>query len=115
MYRVRRHDFESGALPKPFNRNLGALDGLDFAGTARVDTEIKNNNGVVVTPFWTDTSYLLTYDRDLKLTGPADIAISKRGDGSYLLVIPELSATSPNNGKNPVSVVRLPSDFDKFD
>jgi hypothetical protein len=35
-------------------------------------------------------------------------------DGSYLLVIPELSATSPNNHDNPVTVIRLPANFDRF-
>jgi hypothetical protein len=35
-------------------------------------------------------------------------------DGSFLLVIPELSATSPNNGDNPVTVVKLPAGFDRF-
>jgi len=115
MYRVRRPDFESGTLPKPFNRDLGALDGLDFAGTARLDTEIKNSNNIVVTPFWSDRSYALTYDRELKLNGPADIAVHKMDDGSYLVVIPQLAATSPNTGQDPVAVIRLPADFDKFE
>ena len=44
---------------------------------------------------------------------PADIAVRKQSDGSYLLVIPELSATSPNNKDNAVTVVRLPKGFDK--
>jgi hypothetical protein len=35
-------------------------------------------------------------------------------DGSYLVVIPELSANSPNNTDNPVTVVRLPAGFDRF-
>jgi hypothetical protein len=115
MYRVRRSDFESGTLPKPFNRNLGALDGLDYAGTARLDTEIKNSNNIVVTPFWSDKSYALTYDKQLKLNGPADIAVHKMDDGSYLVVIPQLSATSRNSREDPVAVIRLPADFDKFD
>jgi len=114
MYHLRQQDFESGTLPRPFQRDLGALDGLDFAGTARVDTEIKNSNSVIVTPFWTNHSYQLTFDRALELAGPADIAIHKMSDGSYLLVIPELSATSPNNMDNPVVVVRLPQNFDQF-
>jgi hypothetical protein len=114
MYRLRRSDFESGTLPKPFNRGLGALDGLDFAGSARVDTEIKNSNNLIVTPFWSDTSYALTYDKPLKLNGPADIAIHKMEDGSYLVVIPQLCATSPNNNDNPIAVIRLPADFDRF-
>jgi len=114
MYRLSISDFQSGNLPKPFNHGLGALDGCVFAGSARLDTEIKNTNNVVVTPFWSDTSFQLMYDREIKLNGPADIAVNKRSDGSYLLVIPELSALSPNNGDNPVTVVKLPADFDRF-
>ncbi len=114
MYRLHRSDFEKGRLPPPFNHGLGALDGLDFAGTARLDTEIKNTSSVIVTPFWTDRSYRLTDDQDIKLAGPADIAVRKQTDGSYLLVIPELSPTSPNNDDNPVTVVRLPAGFDRF-
>jgi hypothetical protein len=114
MYRVNISDFQSGNLPTPFNKGLCALDGCVFAGTARLDTEIKNTNSVVVTPFWSNTSYQLTYDRDIKLNGPADIAVSKMSDGSFLLVIPELSATSPNNNDNPVTVVKLPAGFDRF-
>jgi len=114
MYRVRMQEIQSGKLPRPFNHDLGALDGCDFVGTARLDTEIKNTGSVVVTPFWTDTSYMLTYDHPLKLTGPADIAVRKMSDGTYLLVIPQLSATSPNKVDNPVTVVQLPADFDRF-
>ena len=54
---------------------------------------------------------MLTYDQEIKLAGPADIAVRKMSDGSYLLVIPELSATSPNNKDNPVTVIKLPADF----
>lgn len=113
MYRLTKEDFNAGRLPAPFARGLGALDGLDFAGTARLDTEIKNTNSVVVTPPF-GVPMTLTYDSDIKLAGPADIAIRKQGDGSYLMVIPELSATSPNNHDNPVTVIRLPANFDKF-
>lgn len=111
MYRITREAFTSGKLPAPFAHGLGALDGLDFAGGKRLDTEIKNGNSVTVTPKPGGPVYVLTYDQDLKLAGPADIAVRKMADGSYLLVIPELSATSPNNKDNPVTVVRLPADF----
>jgi hypothetical protein len=111
MYKLKKADFIAGKLPEPFNRGLGALDGLDFAGKNRLDTEIKNTNSVVVTPLSGSTSYMLTYDQDVKLAGPADIAVRKLRDGSYLLVIPELSATSPNNKDNPVTVIKLPADF----
>src|SRR4029453_2695545 len=50
MYRLTKEDFMSGHFPAPFAQGLGALDGLDFAGSVRLDTEIKNTNSVVVTP-----------------------------------------------------------------
>jgi hypothetical protein len=43
--------------------------------------------------------------------GPAGIAVCKMSDRSYLLVIPELSATSPNNHD---TVISLPANFDRF-
>jgi hypothetical protein len=113
MYRLTKEDFAAGRLHEPFARGLGALDGLDFAGTVRLDTEIKNTNTVVVTPPY-GKPMTLVFDREKKLAGPADIAVSKQSDGSYLLLIPELSATSPNNRNNPVTVIRLPAGFDKF-
>jgi hypothetical protein len=113
MYRLTKEDFRSGRLPAPFAAGLGALDGLDFAGSVRLDSEIKNTNAILVTPPFGRPA-LLTYDQEVKLAGPADIAVHKQGDGSYLLVIPELSATYPNNGDNPVTVIRLPANFDRF-
>ena len=113
MYRLTKEDFKTGHLPAPFASGLGALDGLDFAGSVRLDTEIKNTNSVVVTPPY-GVPMMLTYDQDIKLAGPADIAVRKLADGSYLLLIPELSATSPNNHDNPVTVIRLPAGFDRF-
>jgi len=113
MYRLTKDDFKAGRLPAPFASGLGALDGLDFAGSVRLDTEIKNNSAVVVTPPF-GKPMLLTYDRQKTFAGPADIAVRKLSDGSFLLVIPELSATSPNNKDNPVTVVKLPANFDKF-
>jgi hypothetical protein len=113
MYRLTKDDFKNGNLPAPFAQGLGALDGLDFASSVRLDTEIKNTNSVVVTPPY-GVPMMLTYDQDIKLAGPADIAVRKMSDGSYLLVIPELSATSPNNHDNPVTVIRLPANFDRF-
>jgi hypothetical protein len=113
MYRLTREDFKTGHLPAPFAHGLGALDGLDFAGSARLDTEIKNTNSVVVTPPY-GVPMMLTYDQDIKLSGPADIAVRKLADGSYLLLIPELSATSANNHDNPLSVIKLPAGFDRF-
>jgi len=113
MYRLTKSDFNNGNLPAPFAQGLGALDGLDFAGSVRLDTEIKNTNSVVVTPPY-GAPMILTYDQDIKLAGPADIAVHKMSDGSYLLIIPELSATSPNNHDNAVTVIRLPANSARF-
>jgi hypothetical protein len=112
MYRVTKEDFKNGKLPAPFAQGLGALDGLDFVGNVKLDTEIKNTNSVVVTPP-SGKPMMLTYDEEITLAGPADIAVRKLSDGTYLLVIPELSATSPNKSDNPVTVVRLPANFDR--
>jgi hypothetical protein len=114
MYRARIEDFKAGNLPKPFIKGMGALDGCVFAGSARLDTEIKNTSSVVVTPFWSDKAYQLTYDKEIKFAGPADIATQRLSDGSYLLVVPELAPTSPNNQDNPVTVIKLPANFDRF-
>jgi hypothetical protein len=113
MYRLTKEDFMSGHLPAPFAQGLGALDGLDFAGSVRLDTEIKNTNSVVVTPPY-GVPMMLTYEQGIKLTHPADIAVRKVSDGSNLLVIPELAETSPDNPDNPVTVVKLPANFDQF-
>ena len=112
QYAVSKKDIESGKLPAPFGKGFGALDGLDFAGEVRLDTEIKNTSSVVVTPA-KGKAYILTYEQDTKLAGPADIAVRKQSDGSYLLVIPELNATSPNKKDNTVTVVKLPKGFDR--
>src|SRR5262249_55291424 len=112
MYRVTKEDFKNGTLPAPFARGLGALDGLDFVGNVRLDTEIKNTNGVIVTPP-SGVPMMLTYDKDINLAGPADIAVRKTSDGSYRLVIPGLAAASPKKTDNPVKVVRLPANFDR--
>jgi hypothetical protein len=111
MYQINKSDFIVGNLPPPFNRGLGALDGLQFIGRNRLDTEVKNTNSVIVTPLPGKTSYILDYDKEIRLSGPADIAVRKMPDGSYLLLIPELSGTSPNHKDNPLTVVRLPAGF----
>lgn len=112
MYRLTKADFESGRLPEPFASGLGALDGLDFIGTVRIDTEIVKSNSLVVTaPF--DTPKRLNVG-DKKFAGPADVAVRRLNDGSWLVVVPELSATSPNNKDNAVTVIRLPAGFDRF-
>ena len=113
MYRLTKEDFVAGRLPAPFAKGLGALDGLDFVGNVRLDTEIKNTNSIIVTPPGGKPMTLVLDQADKKFIGPADIAVRKMSDGSYLLVIPELSATSPNNKDNAVTVVKLPVNFEK--
>lgn len=114
MYRLTRADFEAGRLPAPFASRLGALDGLEFVGNVRIDTEIVKSNSIVVTaPF--DSPRRLALDKAGKqFTGPADVAARRQNDRSWLLVVPELSATSPNLRNNPITVIRLPADFDRF-
>jgi hypothetical protein len=111
IYKLSKADFVAGRLPQPFNRGLGALDGLTFAGGNRLDTEIKNGNSILVTPLAGGGPRTLTFDKDIRLSGPADIAVRKLSDSTYLLVVPELSGTSPNHKDNVVDVIRLPADF----
>ena len=111
MYKLTQADIVAGRLPPPFNRGLGALDGLAFAGNNRLDTEARNTNGILVTPLAGRTTYMLAYDKPLKVNGPADIAVRRMSDGSYLLILPELSGTTPNKKRNPVNVIKLPAAF----
>jgi Domain of unknown function (DUF4372) len=113
MYRLTKGDFKMGRLPAPFSQDWGALDGLVFtaAGT-RLDTQILPPNFLTVLPHGSSSPMVLNIEGlDRPLAGPADIAVFKRPDGSSLLLIPELSALTPNNNDNPVDVVRLPPGF----
>jgi hypothetical protein len=111
MYKLQQANFHNGTLPPPFIRGLGALDGLDFAGNKRLDTLVRGVDGVLVTPLGGNKTYRLGFDQDIQFAGPADIAIHKMKDGSYLMLIPELSGKTPNHRDNPVTVVKLPADF----
>ena len=111
MWRLTKDDFRAGRLPPTLSTGWGALDGLDFTvkGT-RLDTQILEPNYITVLPPGSDRVMSLRINgltRDL--LGPADIAIRTRPDGTSLLVIPELMATSPNTNDNSILVVRLPS------
>jgi hypothetical protein len=111
MYRLSQLDFDAGRLPPPFARGLGALDGLTFAGDKRLDTEVKNTNSVIVTPLAGGPTRILLLDKPMRFDGPADIAVARQRDGSYLLVVPELSALAANTGHDRITVIRLPADF----
>jgi hypothetical protein len=111
MWRLTQSDFKAGRLPKAFSGNWGALDGLVFtAKGARLDTQILPPNYItVVAPKSTEVRSLTIEGLKRELAGPADIAVHTRRDGTSLLVLPELSATSPNNNDNPVLVILLPA------
>jgi hypothetical protein len=111
MWRLSRNDFVAGRLPRAFSGGWGALDGLVFTrkGT-RLDTQILPPNYItVVAKGGSKVMSLKITGLTRDLAGPADIAIHSRRDGTSLLVIPELSATSPNNNENPILVVLLPA------
>src|SRR5262245_47493494 len=111
MWRLTAEDFKTGRLPKALSGGWGALDGLVFTRKAtRLDTQILPPNYVTVLTKGSDKVQSLTIvGLSRPLAGPADIAVHTRRDGTTLLVIPELSATSPNNNDNPVLVVLLPT------
>ena len=111
MWRLTKEDFKTGRLPKAFSGGWGALDGLVFTrkGT-RLDTQILPPNYITIVPKGSDKVQSLTIiGLARNLNGPADIAVHTRRDGTSLLVIPELAATSPNNNDNTVLVVLLPA------
>ena len=111
MYKVTKSDFMAGTLPPPINTGLGALDGLTFVAGKRLDAVVRNTNGIVVTPLSSGTPYRLTFDKDIQFAGPSDIAVHRMDDGSYLLIVPNLAGTGPNNKDDSVTVIRLPADF----
>lgn len=113
MYRLDKTNFVTGTLPPPIATGLAALDGLTFAGRVRLDTEILGNAAVVVTPPG-KAPMRLGYNHRITLAGPADIAIRRQPDGHYLLLIPERSALTPQQGRDPLTVVELPKNFNQL-
>ncbi|MBL26065.1 MAG: hypothetical protein CMM50_00745 [Rhodospirillaceae bacterium] len=103
----------TAALPAPVDRDLGALDGLDFtAGGTMLNSQIKGDVPVAITvtcPGGKSTA--LAFDPETTLSGPADVAI-RRSSGAQLMVIPELTARDSTPGDDEVTVVLLPADFD---
>ncbi len=107
----------SGKLPPPVDRDLGALDGLDFtAGGTMLNSQI--NQGVdaaiyVHCPGQGATKLRIEDGAATELSGPADIAVRRAESGPQLLVVPELMNRSPNTGTNEVTVLELPENFDQ--
>jgi hypothetical protein len=113
MWALRDADFNSGVQPPPLFKGLGRLDGLDFTvrGTC-IHTEIGGTpNSIVVVPLG-GRPHKLALEPDVTLSGPADVDIKTLADGSYLLVVPELTALDPTAWDDEVTVIWLPANFD---
>jgi hypothetical protein len=113
MWALRDADFEKGVQPPPLFTGLGRLDGLDFTvrGTC-IQTEILHSpNSVVVVPLG-GRPHKLALEPDVELSGPADVDIKTLADGSYLMVVPELTALDPTPWDDEITVIWLPANFD---
>ena len=100
-------------LPQPYDGGLGALDGLDFTHNGTMlNTQIR---GDIPAKIYV-TCNGVTSDLELvpftELSGPADLAIQQMEDGSYLVVVPELTARDATPGDDEVTVLALPQSFD---
>jgi hypothetical protein len=117
IYALTMENFQTGDVPPPIDRDLGALDGLDFTrGGTMLNTQIRggfpsyltvNCPGKIATMLAIEPG-----GSAADLSGPADIAIRQLADGSHLVVIPELMARDDTPGDDEVTVVLLPPDFD---
>jgi hypothetical protein len=117
IYALTIDDFKAGRLPAPTDRNMGALDGLDFTtGGTMLNSQIRGDiphRLYVNCPGKPGTTLAIQPGNTAAdLTGPADIAVRRLADGSHLVVIPELFARSTTPGKDEVTVLALPPDFD---
>ncbi|MEW6359006.1 MAG: hypothetical protein AB1696_21920 [Planctomycetota bacterium] len=111
-FRLQKGDFVAGVCPKPIASGFGALDGLTFLpnGT-RLETQVLYEpHYILVTPPGGDPMRV-PLEPDVKFTSCADIAVQQMADGSYLLVIPQLSPLAPSGMKDEVTVVKLPKEF----
>lgn len=115
IYALDKSAFINGELPAPFDRNLGALDGLDFtAGGAMLNSQIKEGfDAAIYVNCPGESAQVLTIEGDgAELSGPADLAIRRSADGTQLVVVPELLARDATPGDDEVTVLSLPADFD---
>ena len=113
MWTLTDADFQKGAQPPVLFKGLGRLDGLDFTvrGT-NIQTEIGGTpNSIVVVPIG-GRPHRLALEPDVTLSGPADIDIKTLADGSYLMVVPELTALDPTPWDDEITVIWLPANFD---
>lgn len=113
IWAVSDADFNKGIEPPPLFKNLGRLDGLDFTvrGTC-IQTEIGDTpNSIVVVPVG-GSPHKLILEPEVELSGAADVDIKTLADGSYLLVVPELTALDPTPWDDEITVIWLPANFD---
>jgi hypothetical protein len=122
IYALSKDDFtgdaaSEGKLPPPVDRDLGALDGLDFtAGGAMLNSQIKPDVDIAIyvnCPGQSAKKLEIEDGAQAELSGPADLAVHRVEGGEQLVVVPELMNRSPNTGDNEVTVLRLPADFDE--
>ena len=117
IYALSMDNFKTGELPAPFDRDLGALDGLDFTrGGTMLNTQIRSGIPAYIPvncPGQAASMLVLQPSGSVAdLNGPADIAIRQLADGSHLVVIPELTARDDTPGDDEVTVAVLPPNFD---
>jgi hypothetical protein len=121
IYALSKEDFggdaAEGKLPPPVDRDLGALDGLDFtaAGTmlnSQIRPDIPAKLTVHCPGGAARTLALQPGGSWADLSGPADLAVRRAADGSQLVAVPELMARDATPGDDEVTLLALPADFD---
>ncbi|MGI9334651.1 MAG: hypothetical protein ACR2RL_16020 [Gammaproteobacteria bacterium] len=117
IYALTADEIGSGTLPAPVDRDLGALDGLDFtAGGAMLNTQIKGDvpAGLLVSCPGKPAATLAIVPAGpaAELNGPADIAVRRLDDGVHMVVVPELFARDASAGDDEVTVLLLPANFE---
>jgi sugar lactone lactonase YvrE len=117
IYALTPDDIKRGRLPEPVDRDLGALDGLDFtSGGTMLNTQIRGDvpaSILVNCPGQKATVLSIQpTGSTADLTGPADIAVRRLGGGAHLVVVPELFARDATPGDDEVTVLALPQNFD---
>lgn len=117
IYALSADDIKNGNLPAPFDRDLGALDGLDFtAGGVMLNTQIRGDIPAHITvhcPGQAATVLELQPAGSASdLNGPADIAVRTLASGVHLVIVPELYARDVSPGDDEITVLALPADFE---
>ena len=117
IYALTKDDIANNWLPPPVDRDLGALDGLDFtAGGVMLNTQIRADKPQAIMGKCPDvpaaTLALEPGGTMADLNGPADLAVHRDPDDAQLVVVPQLSARDPTPRDDEVTVLALPADFD---